>query len=126
MHTMPLVLGLFCVTHSHGQGGAWLELAEAGPQEAWEAEPTPITDDGSNDAALAPARQLLISFRSESAAECEVQVLDEQGCCVRKWTRPSHIGRNMVPIDATRLAKGRYVVRVQEGEAVHVTRFLRP
>lgn len=123
---LPVALGLCCVYHSHGQGGAWVELADDGPPETWVAEPTSITDDGANDEALAPARQLLISFRSESAAECEVRVLDEHGRCVRKWTRLCHIGRNLLPIDATRLAKGRYVVRVQEGDAVHVTRFLRP
>jgi hypothetical protein len=36
-----------------------------------------------------------------------------------------HAGRTLIPVDVTGLAQGRYAVRVQEGGATRISRFMR-
>lgn len=124
---MPLALGLFSAYHSSGQGAELAGLNQVVYDEpATERTPAPIADDEADVDTLAPAQQLLISFLSEGTGAYRVEVLDEQGRCVLERSRASRTGRNLLPVDVADLAKGRNAVRVHEGGATRITRFVRP
>ena len=87
---------------------------------------TPISDGGMDWLSLAPAEQLLITFRSSEASELHLEVLNEQGVLVLTRRSASRPGRTLLPLNVDGLASGRYVLRVQQGGATSTSRFLRP
>lgn len=119
-----MLLGLGYTYHSSGQNA---ELAALGAP----VKPTapiatsPISDDGQESDALLPADQLVISFTGSGEGERTVEVLNVQGRAVLVQHAPSHAGRTLIPVDVSGLAKGRYAVRVQEGGATRISRFVR-
>jgi len=74
---------------------------------------------------MVPTSQLLIAFSEEERMPLTVEILDEAGRCVQQHAFTSQEGRNMLPIDVTGLAQGRYAVRVQGGGATTISRFER-
>lgn len=86
----------------------------------------PISDDGDDLSTLHPATQLLITFTGTSAGQVSLQVFNEAGELVLHRSVPARPGRQFLPVDVDGLARGRYLVRVQEGAAVSSSRFLRP
>lgn len=87
---------------------------------------TSISDDGDDLTALPQASQLLITFSGGGAGPVSVHVLDEAGKVVLQHMAIGREGRQLVPLDVSGLASGRYLVRVQVGAAVSTSRFLRP
>jgi hypothetical protein len=114
-----------CYTyHSSGQHA---ELADLGGPvlRGTVGASSPISDDGQESDALLPAQHLVISFTGSGIGDRTVEVLDDQGRAVLVQHAPSHAGRTLIPVDVTGLAKGRYAVRVQEGGATRISRFVR-
>lgn len=121
---LMMLVGLCYTYHSSGQHADLADLGgtmEPGTTSA----PAPISDDGQASDALLPAQQLVISFTGTGVGARTVEVLDEQGRPVLVQQGTGHAGRTLIPVDVTGLAKGRYALRVQEGGATHISRFVR-
>ena len=119
-----MLLGLCYTYHSSGQHADLADLG--GPVLRGTMSTTaPISDDGQESDALLPAQQLVISFTGAGEGERTVEVLDEQGSSVFVQHAPSRTGRTLIPVDVSGLAQGRYAVRVQEGGATRISRFVR-
>lgn len=110
----------------HAQEAQLAQLGSPSAHDGTILTHTSISDDGDDLAALPQASQLLITFSSGGAGQVSVQVLDEAGKVVMQHTAVGRAGRQLVPLDVSGLASGRYLVRVQEGTAVSASRFLRP
>jgi len=119
-----LFTGLVYTCHSSGQHA---DLADLGGPVVHSARPAPapISDDGQASDALAPAQQLVIAFTGTGAGPRTVEVLSEQGRPVLVQQGTGRVGRTLIPVDVAGLAQGRYAVRVQEGGATHISRFVR-
>jgi hypothetical protein len=119
-----MCIGLAYTYHSSGQHA---ELADLGGPvtPGTTGAPAPISDDGQESDALLPAQHLVISFTGTGAGDRIIEVLDEQGRPVLVQQGTGHAGRTLIPVDVTGLAQGRYAVRVQEGGATRVSRFVR-
>jgi len=128
-HILAIAL-ITCTVPSSGQE----HFAELGSSTTYEGKKTsrtertarqPITDDGQRGDAMVPTSQLLIAFSDEERMPLTVEILDEAGRCVQMHAFTSQEGRNMLPIDVTGLAQGRYAVRVQGGGSTTISRFER-
>jgi hypothetical protein len=95
------------------------------PSTSERASHQPITDDGQRGDAVVPTSQLVIAFSEEERMPLTIDIMDDAGRCVQQLAFTSHEGRNMLPIDVTGLAQGRYAVRVQGGGATTISRFER-
>lgn len=125
---LPSVLALLVgLTYTYHSSGQHVELADLGgpARTAGISSASPISDDGRDGDALVPADQLLITFTATGEGERTVEVLDEQGRTVLAQRSASEAGRTLIPVDVTGLAQGRYAVRVQEGGATRISRFVR-
>lgn len=74
---------------------------------------------------LPPARQLMVSYVTDSIGLVEVDILDEQGRTVRRSSTTAQAGRNRLPIDVSGLAAGNYVARIGARGAAGIVRFRR-
>jgi hypothetical protein len=128
-HILAIAL-ITCTVPSSGQE----HLAELGrttatdgrkPSRVERTTQQPITDDGQRGDAMVPTSQLLIAFAEEEIMPLTVEILDENGLCVQQHAFISQEGKNMLPIDVTGLAQGRYAVRVQGGGSTTISRFER-
>lgn len=85
----------------------------------------PITDDGHAGDELVGTRQLVIAFREGEARPFSVDILNEQGRCVRTYAFDEASGRKAVPVSVEGLAQGRYVARVAREGQIRLVRFRR-
>ncbi len=127
---LPFLFLAFALTYTYRSDGQHAELADLGkvtgvPVSMTEPGVMPISDDGRESDALVPADHLMIAFTSTGSGGRTVEVLDEQGHAVLVQQGVSRMGRTLIPVDVTGLAKGRYAVRVQEGGATRISRFVR-
>jgi len=135
MQNLFAIALMACTVPSSGQDQSPLAvLSDRGTSATFEGdiaprngrpERAPITDDGRTGDARVPTSQLLISFTETETVSLNVEIMDEAGRCVQQLAFTSHEGRNMLPIDVTGLAQGRYAVRVQGGGATTISRFER-
>lgn len=86
--------------------------------------PAPIHDDGDDLFHLEHGKHVLVTYHSSTAGERVVELLDEQGRAVWSQRQPADAGQRLVPIDLGTLATGRYLLRVQHGDALKQTRIV--
>lgn len=86
----------------------------------------PIHDDGDDLFHLEQGTHVLLTYESSSAGARVVELLDEQGRPVRSQRQQASAGPQLVPFALGTLTSGRYLLRVQHGDALKQTRIVRP
>ncbi len=86
----------------------------------------PIHDDGDDLFHLEQGTHVLLTYESSSAGARVVELLDEQGRPVRSQRQQASAGPQLVPFELGTLTSGRYLLRVQHGDALKQTRIVRP
>jgi hypothetical protein len=124
---IPLLATLFaglCSTTLHAQLAQLHTPALDVPEVRTTA--TPIHDDGDDLFHLEQGTHVLLAYQSSSAGERIVELLDEQGRAVRSQRQQAGAGAQLVPFELGTLTSGRYLLRVQHGDALKQTRIVRP
>lgn len=124
---VPLLTTLFaglCSTTLHAQ---LTQLHTPGPEVPEVRNTTaPIHDDGDDLFHLEQGTHVLLAYESSSAGARVVELLDEQGRTVRSQGQQASAGPQLVPFELGTLTSGRYLLRVQHGDALKQTRIIRP